>query len=229
MLEENKKPSVKGFLRAFGDRWATKMSGPLTVPFALLALFVSGTWPKLLFAILAIVCGLVSSYGVWATERNHVVTKNQQLEEVRQALQGIPGPELFLANSSSTGISKHPQLLVKNIRGGTAYRVLVRSISYGGFTANFDEIPLIVEGKDNFEYCQSKDNTGNTLGPLFDAIEKSLEPSVDLSKSVKLPISVSCQDSSGRTFIHEFECEYWPFAPAITFTWKGRRSIAAQS
>ncbi len=58
----------RAFLRAFGESWLTQMSGPLTVPFAIAALFVPGFY-KLLFAVLAVVCGVFSSYRVWRTAR----------------------------------------------------------------------------------------------------------------------------------------------------------------
>jgi hypothetical protein len=56
------------FLRAFGENWLTRMSGPLTVPFAIAALFAPGFY-KVLFAALAVVCGVSSSYEVWRNER----------------------------------------------------------------------------------------------------------------------------------------------------------------
>jgi hypothetical protein len=52
------------FLRAFGESWLTLMSGPLTVPFAIAALVLPGFY-KLLFAVLAVLCGVFSSYRVW--------------------------------------------------------------------------------------------------------------------------------------------------------------------
>lgn len=52
------------FLRAFGETWLTKMSGPLTVPFAIAALFMSG-YPRLIFAVLAMAAAVFSSYHVW--------------------------------------------------------------------------------------------------------------------------------------------------------------------
>ena len=74
--------TIKEFLRSFGGQWFTKMSGPLTVPFAVAALFVPQTWLKLLFALLAIVCAAVSSYGVWAADRNALIKSEARLEEI---------------------------------------------------------------------------------------------------------------------------------------------------
>lgn len=59
---------VYEFFLAFNGQWLTRMSGPLTVPFTLLALFVPSSRLKLLFSIMAIVCAVVSSFAVWAGE-----------------------------------------------------------------------------------------------------------------------------------------------------------------
>jgi len=57
------------FLRAFGESWLTKMSGPLTVPFTLAALLLPGLL-KPIFAVLAITSGVFSSYHVWRNGRS---------------------------------------------------------------------------------------------------------------------------------------------------------------
>ena len=56
--------TFRGFIRAFGTDWTTKMSGPATVPFTALAIFLPG-YPRWLFVSLAIVCVVYSSYQVW--------------------------------------------------------------------------------------------------------------------------------------------------------------------
>src|SRR6516162_6679145 len=56
------------FLRSFGESWLTFMSGPLTVPFAIVAFFVPGLY-RLLFGVLAVASGVFSSYLVWRNER----------------------------------------------------------------------------------------------------------------------------------------------------------------
>ncbi len=58
----------RAFLRAFGENWLTKMSGPLTVPFTLAALFAPG-YLKPIFAVLAITSGVFASYQVWRNAR----------------------------------------------------------------------------------------------------------------------------------------------------------------
>jgi hypothetical protein len=68
---------IKEFLWAFNGQWLTRMSGPMTVPFTAAALCVSMAKLKLLFAILAIACALVASFGVWVVEYR----KRKALEE----------------------------------------------------------------------------------------------------------------------------------------------------
>jgi hypothetical protein len=60
------------FFRAFAGDWLALMSGPPAVPLAVLALYVSNQWLKTLFATLAILCGFVASFRIWAKERTRV-------------------------------------------------------------------------------------------------------------------------------------------------------------
>jgi hypothetical protein len=53
------------------------MSGPLTVPFAAAALYLPGNTSRLLFGGLALLCGVVSCYRVWAVQYA-VATQTQQ-------------------------------------------------------------------------------------------------------------------------------------------------------
>lgn len=61
--------SFRAFIRALGGQWFTAMSGPLSVPFAFLALLVGSTGLKIVFGVLAITCAVFASYWVWRTER----------------------------------------------------------------------------------------------------------------------------------------------------------------
>jgi hypothetical protein len=182
--------------------------------------------PLAVFLILGFFGILIAPYQLYKEGEKANDDLEGENKRLRNSLQDIGGPELFLGVGITTGVLKHGQLLVNNLKGGTAYRVQVQSITFNKFTANFDEIPVIKEG--DREYCQSKDNTANTLGPLIKAIEESLASSVDMLQSVRFPVFVSCQDSSARTFIHDFECECWPFASTLDFKWKGRKAIASQ-
>jgi hypothetical protein len=97
--------SFKAFLRAFGGKWFTGMSGPLTVPFALLALFVDQKYLKALFGILAVLCAGFSSYWVWKTERESVQARQAELNE-EQAKQGRPKLTGFFQDFIAHGWTK---------------------------------------------------------------------------------------------------------------------------
>src|SRR4051812_16468858 len=81
MDNEEERTTLWGFIRSFFIRWFVAMCGPLTVPFAVLAVFVPNTWHKISFAVLALACAAFSSYWVWRAERlkkNEIATLLQQ-------------------------------------------------------------------------------------------------------------------------------------------------------
>jgi hypothetical protein len=67
--DPTRQPTWWNYLRAFGARWFVAMSGPLTVPFAVLAVYAPATYQKIILATLAVVCAGFSSYWVWRAER----------------------------------------------------------------------------------------------------------------------------------------------------------------
>ena len=75
-------PSASGFfafLRAFGGRWFVAMSGPLTVPFSVAALYVDSTWARALFGLLAVTCALFTAFWLWRLERERVIDLESRL------------------------------------------------------------------------------------------------------------------------------------------------------
>jgi len=69
----------------FGD-WLARMSGPLSVPAAGAALWVSNDFAKTAFGLTAFVCLWVTAYRVWKPEHDKVVerdrTKRQLLDDI---------------------------------------------------------------------------------------------------------------------------------------------------
>ena len=61
----NGEPTFGGFLRKFGARWFTRMSGGASVPLTAAAIYFSGAPLKFLFAFLAASCLLAACYQVW--------------------------------------------------------------------------------------------------------------------------------------------------------------------
>jgi hypothetical protein len=61
--------TFSNFLKAFAASWFTRMSGPLSVPLAIGAVFVPSDLVKLILAITAVICGVSASFSVWRRER----------------------------------------------------------------------------------------------------------------------------------------------------------------
>jgi len=57
------------FLQAIWDDWGTRMSGPPTIPLAVLAFFVSNHVLRILYASLAVSCGFYTAFAIWLKER----------------------------------------------------------------------------------------------------------------------------------------------------------------
>lgn len=70
--------SFKAFVRAFGGSWVTFMTGPLTLPFTVVAFYVTDETARIIFGILAVGCFATSAYVIWRNERNsHIITEEK--------------------------------------------------------------------------------------------------------------------------------------------------------
>jgi hypothetical protein len=88
-MESNKpNASVWRYLRAFTYDSLAKMSGPLSVPFVALTLYVSSPTQRVLFGVLAIVSVCTASYRVWRLERSSSFERELKLKEEVAALAG---------------------------------------------------------------------------------------------------------------------------------------------
>lgn len=78
------------YFKAFFADVLAGMSGPLSVPFAALALWVSGHWQKTLWGCLAVASALFGSYRVWRNERKaaneQLASKDAQIASLTQEL-----------------------------------------------------------------------------------------------------------------------------------------------
>jgi hypothetical protein len=76
---------LKKFLLSVWADFPTRMSGPATVPFALLALFMRGDAAKTVFGAMATVCGLTSAYRLWESEYRGRIGAEEALAGERAA------------------------------------------------------------------------------------------------------------------------------------------------
>jgi hypothetical protein len=75
---------LRTYLRTFSTDVLTLMSGALSVPFALAALWVSGRGQRILWACLTTLSVIFASYRVWRTDR---IELSGQLEALRSNLE----------------------------------------------------------------------------------------------------------------------------------------------
>jgi hypothetical protein len=83
------------YLRAFTSHWFVFMSGPLSVPAAIAAVFVENLPAKLFFAATAVSCFIFSSYWIWKTEREDRLAAEAKIRAGVQRRPDWPIHELF--------------------------------------------------------------------------------------------------------------------------------------
>src|SRR2546425_4551062 len=83
--EEPREPDIRllTYLRAFFGDWLTGMSGPLSVPFAALAVWSQQREQKIIWGCLAAVAAMFGSYRVWRKER---MTRHQEVTQMQSRL-----------------------------------------------------------------------------------------------------------------------------------------------
>jgi hypothetical protein len=71
--------SFVNYLRSFGVRWFTAMSGPLSVPLAVAAILVTNGTAKSVLGITAMGCIVFASYWTWRVERESVFVLRERV------------------------------------------------------------------------------------------------------------------------------------------------------
>ena len=80
---------LKDFTRAMLGDWLARMSGPLSVPAAALALWVSNDTAKILLGVTAFVCFWVTAYRVWKIEHDKMVKYDQKKRLLLDAIAAL--------------------------------------------------------------------------------------------------------------------------------------------
>jgi hypothetical protein len=78
-------PAIGNFFRSLWSSWFSRMSGPLSVPLAFVAVYFSEIWVKVGFSILAFISVWVAAFTIWARERmarNNAEAELATLKEV---------------------------------------------------------------------------------------------------------------------------------------------------
>lgn len=68
------------FMRAFVTEWSLAMSGPASVPLAIIGAFVTNEALKVSLFVTAVVCFVIGSYAVWKRERVKAIAASTRLD-----------------------------------------------------------------------------------------------------------------------------------------------------
>jgi hypothetical protein len=72
-MAKTNRSNLLEFCRAIWSEWFTAMSGPLSVPAAIAALWIENTTAKILLGLTAFACIWAAAYSVWRRERENVL------------------------------------------------------------------------------------------------------------------------------------------------------------
>jgi hypothetical protein len=95
---------LREFWRAVFSSWATRMSGPASVPAAIAATYLSNSVAKALFGITAIGCILFTAYWVWRVQRLRVIELERALDP-RLTLDFMPDLAPWVMRTELTHVS----------------------------------------------------------------------------------------------------------------------------
>src|SRR2546426_4176374 len=76
-----RRANIAEFFHAVWNDWGARVSGPFSVPFTFLAVFVKDKFQKLVYAALALAALAVTLYRVWAKERNSHCDLQDQVDD----------------------------------------------------------------------------------------------------------------------------------------------------
>src|ERR1700694_4710115 len=74
---------TRDFVQALSTRWLTLMSGPASVPLAILAFVVSNEIARILLGATAFCCAWGAAYVVWKAERDKRMQAEKELADLR--------------------------------------------------------------------------------------------------------------------------------------------------
>jgi hypothetical protein len=81
-------PSLREFLGTLTATWFTGMSGSLSVPLAVAAIYVESATAKTLLGITAFVCFWAASYTIWSRERTERNKSERKAQEAEAKIKG---------------------------------------------------------------------------------------------------------------------------------------------
>ncbi len=108
---------LRAFIGAFSQTWSSKVSGGLSVPFTIAALFVPQIWLKAVFALLAVFCFALASFVLWRQEKGRADSAEQKLKPRIEILQHHAATyQLFVtADENAAPINEFHRIAAQNL------------------------------------------------------------------------------------------------------------------
>jgi hypothetical protein len=235
--------SFKNFLKSFGSNWLTGMSGSLSVPITISALFVAPALYKWILAASGVFCLWFSSYRIWANEREKAIRESEKLDKER-TLSDESGPFISLCftcdfkhGNRMTSLDTHrllpdsfggDPLEVKNDGDSTALDVQIQDIVYGEFKATFDPINTVSVGGSELIFPRIERDGHIVLVQSLQPLLKSEyrdSGMEELFSKIRIPIQVKYHNMSGQCYLTECVLEYHYFHQTSTVTQHKRNVI----
>lgn len=132
--------SLRAFLAAIVSSWFSGMSGPLSVPLTVAAVFVQNDTAKVLLALTAVICFWAAAYTVWVRER----TARNQTEAAKDEVEA----KVLSVGQADRG--SDPVALAFRARKESQYRQIL------GVDIRADALRLTLENTDAFQYTKAK-------------------------------------------------------------------------
>jgi hypothetical protein len=87
---------LRTFFKALFSNWLSAMSGPLSVPFAIAALYVPSDWvpgdlAKVLLLSASFVCVWGAAYGIWKIEHDKMTSGSAEIERLKRVAPELVG------------------------------------------------------------------------------------------------------------------------------------------
>ena len=149
------------FVRAFGFSWASLMSGSLSVPFAIVAVFSEG-WQQILVASLALLCILSSSFLVWRFEHQRANVAEARLAPKLEFV-FFGGCKTCYSHLDQNDFTFAVRLGIRNIGGSTVEHVRVLLEHLEPVTT---EVPLPAELRPMSQSRPYRNSAAATAVPL---------------------------------------------------------------
>lgn len=220
---------LRDFFRAFWAQWFTRMSGPLTVPVAAAAFFVSAMWQKVAFAGLAIMCALVTCYKIWEAEKRTTTVLRKRIADLewspdRPKLSFVRWGQVdrdALPDEHHPAMNFQKGFYLQN-DGGPALAVTIHDFQVGSETATSITLPRIQQ--DSVGFVPAYLSSGNPvfkwdlLGAMRTAAELAIsQGTLRYGQEYAIPLRVEYRDFNNVGYLSHQELMFHHLYSRISF------------